>query len=74
MSYLRSLLKIITGKSRQQMIHDKLIENAKERLSTTDLTISEVAYTLGFEHSQSFSKLFKTKTQLTPSEFKQKFN
>lgn len=74
MSYLRSLLKITTGKSPQQMIHDKLIERAKEKLATTDLTISEIAYTLGFEHSQSFSKLFKTKTKRTPSEFREAFN
>lgn len=74
MSYLRSSLKIITGKSPQQLIHEKLIEKAKEKLTTTNLSVCEVAYDLGFEHSQSFSKLFKTKTNLTPSEFRQKFN
>jgi AraC-like DNA-binding protein len=72
--YLSSLLKILTGQSTQQHIHDKLIEKAKEKLSTTVLSVSEIAYELGFEHSQSFSKLFKTKTNLSPLEFRQSFN
>ncbi|MDT0677662.1 helix-turn-helix domain-containing protein [Autumnicola musiva] len=73
-SYLGSLLRVQTGQNTQQHIHNKLIEKAKERLSTTDLSISEVAYELGFEHSQSFSKLFKTKTNLSPLEFRHSFN
>ncbi|QNL50150.1 helix-turn-helix transcriptional regulator [Olivibacter sp. SDN3] len=73
-SYLSRLLKTLTGQSTQQFIHDKLIEKAKEKLSTTDLSISEIAYELGFEHSQSFSKLFKTKTNVSPLEFRQSFN
>jgi len=73
-SYLSSLLKNLTGRSTQEHIHDKLIEKAKEELSTTDLTVSEIAYKLGFEHSQSFSKLFKNKTNLSPTEFRQSFN
>jgi AraC-like DNA-binding protein len=73
-NYLSGLLKVLTGQSTQQHIHDKLIEKAKEKLSTTDLTVSEIAYELGFEHPQSFSKLFKTKTKLSPLEFRQSFN
>jgi AraC family transcriptional regulator, transcriptional activator of pobA len=73
-TYLRSLLKTLTGQSTQQHIHNKLVEKAKEKLSTTDLTVSEIAYELGFEHLQSFSKLFKTKTQLSPLAFRQSFN
>lgn len=73
-SYLSNLLKVITGQSTQQHIHDKLIEKAKEKLSTTNLSISEIAYELGFEHPQSFSKLFKAKTHLSPLEFRQSFN
>jgi AraC family transcriptional activator of pobA len=72
--YLSSLLKVLTGQSTQQYIHDKLIEKAKEKLSTTNLSVSEIAYELGFEHSQSFSKLFKTKTNVSPLEFRQSFN
>ena len=72
--YLSSLLKSLTGQSTQQHLHNKLIELAKEKLSTTNLSISEIAYELGFEHLQSFSKLFKTKTNLSPMEFRQSFN
>lgn len=72
--YLSGFLKVLTGQSTQQHIHDKLIETAKEKLSTTNLSVSEIAFELGFEHSQSFSKLFKTKTRLSPLEFRQSFN
>ncbi len=72
--YLSSLLRVLTGQNTQQYIHDKLIEKAKEKLSTTDLSVSEIAYQLGFEHLQSFSKLFKTKTKLSPLGFRASFN
>lgn len=72
--YLSGSLKTLTGQSAQQHIHDRLIEKAKERLSTTSLSVSEIAYELGFEHPQSFSKLFKTKTSLSPLEFRHSFN
>lgn len=70
-NYLSGLLRVLTGQSTQQHIHDKLIEKAKEKLSTTSLSISEIAYELGFEHPQSFTKLFKTKTSLSPLAFRQ---
>lgn len=73
-NYLSGVLKSLTGQTTQQHIHDKLIEKAKEKLSTTNLSISEIAFTLGFEHSQSFSKLFRTKTSLSPVAFRQSFN
>ena len=73
-NYLSGLLKLHTGQTTQQHIHNKLIEKAKEKLSTTQLSISEVAFELGFEHQQSFSKLFKTKTNVSPLEFRQSFN
>jgi AraC-like DNA-binding protein len=57
--YLSSMLKQLTGKNAQEHIHQKLIEKAKEKLSVTQLSVSEIAYELGFEHPQSFSKLFK---------------
>lgn len=71
--YLGSLLKQLTGQTTQQHIHEKLIEKAKEKLSTTELSVSEIAYELGFEHSQSFSKLFKSKTSQSPQEFRAAF-
>ena len=73
-SYLSDMLRSLTGQNAQQHIHNKLIEKAKELLSTTHLTVSEVAYQLGFEHPQSFSKLFKTKAKLSPLAFRQSFN
>ena len=73
-NYLSGLLRSLTGRSTQQHIHDKLIEKAKEKLSTNNLSVSEIAYELGFEHPQSFSKLFKTKTSLSPLEFRQSFH
>ena len=73
-SYLSDMLRALTGQNAQQHIHDKLIEKAKEKLSTTTLSVSEIAYTLGFEHPQSFSKLFKTKTNFSPLGFRQTFN
>ena len=72
--YLSSMLKSLTGQTTQQHIHHELIEKAKIKLSTTNLSISEIAYGLGFEHSQSFSKLFKSKTKQTPLEFQNSFN
>ena len=72
--YLGNLLRVLTGQNTQQYIHDKLIQKAKEKLSITNLSVSEIAYELGFEHLQSFSKLFKTKTNFSPLEFRQSFN
>ena len=72
--YLSGLLKSLTGQSTQQHIHDKLIEKAKEKLSTTNLSVSEIAFELGFEHPQSFSKLFKIKTNISPLAFRHSFN
>jgi AraC-like DNA-binding protein len=72
--YLSGVLKSLTGQSTQQHIHNKLIDEAKEKLSTTDLTVGEIAFELGFEHPQSFSKLFKAKTTKSPLEFRASFN
>jgi AraC family transcriptional regulator, transcriptional activator of pobA len=73
-SYLSDMLRSLTGQNAQQHIHNKLIEKAKEKLSVTSLSVSEIAYELGFEHPQSFSKFFKTKTSLSPLEFRRSFN
>ncbi len=73
-SYLSYMLRTLLGQNTQQYIHSKLIEKAKEKLSITNLSISEIAYDLGFGHSQSFSKLFKKKTALSPGEFRRSLN
>lgn len=72
-NYLSDLLRIQTGKNTQQHIHEKLISKAKEKLSATELSVSEIAYSLGFEHAQSFSTLFKKKTRMAPLEFRTGF-
>lgn len=72
-NYLSRLLKTLTGQSTKQFIIDKMIELAKEKLSTTNLTMNEIAYMLGFEHPQSFHKLFKSQTRMSPLEFRQSF-
>ncbi|HEV7380966.1 MAG TPA: helix-turn-helix transcriptional regulator, partial [Dyadobacter sp.] len=73
-NYLSDLLRIHTGQNTQQHIHEKLISKAKEQLSTTNLSVGEIAFALGFEHAQSFSTLFKKKTLVSPVEFRQRFN
>ncbi|MGC4042062.1 MAG: helix-turn-helix transcriptional regulator [Flavobacterium sp.] len=72
--YLSDLLRSLTGQNAQQHIHSKLIEKSKDFLMTTNLSVAEIAYQLGFEYPQSFSKLFKKKTNLTPLEFKNSLN
>lgn len=71
--YLSDMLRSHTGQNTQQHIHKRLIEKAKEILSTSRLSVAEVAYQLGFEHPQSFHKLFKKKTNYSPLEYRQLF-
>ena len=67
--YLSDLLRSLTGMNTQQHIHAFLIERAKSLLVTTQLSVSEIAYRLGFEYPQHFNRLFKNKTGITPSEY-----
>jgi len=68
--YLSDLLRNLVGLNTQQYIHEKVIEKAKEYLAKDKLSIAEIAYQLGFEHPQSFNKLFRSKTSITPSEYR----
>lgn len=68
--YLSDLLKKETGKNTREHIHHVLIERAKTRLLGSRDSISEIAYSLGFEHPQHFSKLFRSKTGMSPGEFR----
>ncbi|AKD53707.1 helix-turn-helix domain-containing protein [Spirosoma radiotolerans] len=72
--YLSDMLRTLIGQNAQQYIHQKMVEKAKEYLSGTDMTVGEIAYRLGFDYPQSFNKLFKKKTSLTPIKFKQGFH
>jgi len=69
-NYLSDLLKKETGKNAQDHIHYYLIEEAKNSLLNSNDTVSEIAYQLGFEYPQYFSKLFKSKTGMTPLGFR----
>lgn len=68
--YLSDLLKKETGKNAQDHIHFYLIQEAKNLLISSDKSIGEIAYVLGFEYPQYFNKLFKQKTGKTPQEFR----
>lgn len=69
-AYLSDMLRSLTGQNTQQHIHQALIERAKQLLLSTSLTINEAAFQLGFEYPQYFSRLFKSKTGLTPAAFR----
>lgn len=68
--YLADYLRTQTGQNTQQHIHAYLIDRAKHQLVTTDSSASEIAYQLGFEYPQHFTRLFKQKTGMTPMEFR----
>lgn len=70
-SYLSDLMKNFTGKTTLTHLHDRLLEEAKILLLQPDASVSQVAYDLGFEYPQYFSRFFKNKTNLSPSEFRQ---
>jgi len=69
-NYLSDLLKKETGKTAQEYLHYYLIEEAKNNLLNTNDPINEIAFNLGFEYPQYFSKLFKSKTGMTPLAFR----
>lgn len=73
-TYLSDMLRSLTGQSTQQHIHAKLIDRAKQLLTTTSWPVGEIAYRLGFDYPQSFNKLFKKKMQVSPLAFRQSFN
>jgi AraC-like DNA-binding protein len=68
--YLSDMLRKETGKSAQDHIYSFLIDRAKTLLLSSEETISQIAYVLGFEYPQHFSKLFKTKTGMSPAEYR----
>jgi AraC-like DNA-binding protein len=69
-NYFSDLLKSETGKNTQEHIHYYMLEKAKTLLKNSTLTINEIAYELGFEYPQNFSKLFKKKVGLSPTDFR----
>ncbi len=69
-NYLSDMLKNATGRNAQQYIQDYLLDRAKNQLLSTDVQVSKIAYDLGFEYPQHFSKLFKSKTGMSPLEYR----
>ena len=69
-NYLGDLIKTETGRTAKDHIQDYIIEKAKTKIIGTNQSISEIAYDFGFEYPQSFNKLFKSKTGLTPTEYR----
>jgi YesN/AraC family two-component response regulator len=72
--YLSDLLRKETGKSTQEHIHHFIIEKAKTSLLDSSKSSSEIAYDLGFEYPQYFSKLFKKGTSMSPIEYRKTFD
>lgn len=71
-NYFGDLIRKETGKSPKEYIQAKSINIAKEMLWQTRLSISEIAYTLGYQYPQYFSRAFKTATSMTPNEYRNK--
>lgn len=69
-NYLSDLLKSLTGKSTLEHIHHQVIEMAKHKILATNQSMAQIAFELGFEYPQYFSRLFKNKTGMTPKQFR----
>ena len=69
-NYLSDTVRHHTGKPALAIIHEFVLEKAKSLLTNTNHTVSEISYQLGFEYPNYFSRLFKLKTKLSPSEFR----
>ena len=69
-NYLSNLLKVQTGKSAAQLIRERMILEAKSLLTTTSMTISEIAYYLHFKDTSNFAKFFKSHSEKSPSQFR----
>lgn len=69
-NYLSDTIKHYSGKSALMTIHEFVIEEAKRRLTMSNQTVSEISWQLGFKYPNYFSRLFKQKTKLSPSEYR----
>lgn len=72
--YLSDMLRTVSGQTAQQHIQARVIDKAKQLLATTNLQVSEIAYQMGFEYPQSFHKLFKNKTNMSPIQYRESLN
>jgi len=69
-NYFGDLISKESGTTAQRHIQDAVIERSKQLLIETRLPVSEIAYQLGFEYPQHFSRLFKSRTGITPNEYR----
>ena len=69
-NYFGDLVKKETGKSPQEYIQNKIIDLAKERIMGSEMTVNQIAYELGFQYPQHFTRIFKKKVGCTPSEYR----
>lgn len=73
-NYFGDLIKKETGKTALEWIQNKIISIAKERLLLPSDSISQIAYSLGFQYPQHFTRVFKRMTGMTPNEYREKVN
>ena len=69
-NYFGDMIRKQTGKTASEYIQTKVIERAKENLHSSDKTMSEIAYDLGFQYPQHLSRMFKRVAGCTPNEFR----
>jgi len=70
-NHLNKALKEITGKTTSQLINERVLQEAKVLLKSTNLAIAEIAWSLGFEEPNHFSSFFKSRAKITPKKFRQ---
>lgn len=73
-NYFSDLLRKETGVTALRYIHDKVVDMAKTRLVSTSSTVSEIAFSLGFQYSQHFTRMFKKEVGCTPNEYRLQIN
>ena len=73
-NYFGDLIKRETGRTATEYIRNFIIDRAKTLLSEGELSISEVAYALGFRYPHHMTRVFKKVTGCTPNEYKTNYN
>ena len=69
-NHLNKALKEITGKTTSQLINERILQEAKILLRSTNWTVNEIAWSLGFEEPNHFSGFFKSKAKISPNKFR----
>ena len=69
-NYFGDMISRQTGKTASEYIHGKVVDKAKEKLISTQMTMTEIAYELGFQYPQHLSRMFKKEVGCTPNEYR----